>query len=431
MKPDEKMSRQEIEFSFIGALLYDEDKSRKVTRFPFTTEDFLFYRPMFTSVVETVENDGMCDIMLAKINGNLKHEEYKDFVENLNFHPSMVEFYAKKLSEMIVEEKSNALRKSTASKIIAGEDPLTIVAAASNELNEIKAIYGGEETHNDLTNALKDVFEKIEKAEACEALKFGFSPADSLTFGLMPGDNVILAARPSCGKTAFALQLMVMLAKMDIKSFFVSIEMSAKAILGRILASVLKMDMRQKIRSPELTPDHQRTEILATKKQIAYLAERIITTTRPIKSAQQMEAEARRAVKNGAKLIVCDYLQLMDGKGANRNNQVEYISRCWKNMLKELQVPGILLSQLSRKCEEERRLPKLSDLRDSGSIEQDADLIWFLASKPDKNGMMDRSNEIFLLQAKGRDSGIGKRELFFQRETQTFYPLEEVKGGQQ
>jgi replicative DNA helicase len=130
--------------------------------------------------------------------------------------------------------------------------------------------------------------------------------------------------------------------------------------------------------------------------------------------------KSREAVGAGAKIIALDYLQLMEGQGNNRNAEVEKISRSWKNLLKELDVPGIALSQLSRNLESEGRRPRMSDLRDSGSIEQDADVIWMLHREKDNSG----NEHTLLLQEKGRQIGRGYCDLMFAGSWQRFNEIE-------
>ena len=214
----------------------------------------------------------------------------------------------------------------------------------------------------------------------------GFSSLDRITYGWQPTDLIILAARPSVGKTAFALNLARNAALHPTKSTpiaFFSLEMSASQLVQRILSAESEIWL-EKISRGKLE-EHEMKQLYA--KGIQRLAQApIFIDDSAALNIFELRAKCRRLKnKHNVGLIIIDYLQLMSGTGDNRNGnreqEISKISRDLKGLAKELQVPIIALSQLSREVEKRKegnKMPQLSDLRESGAIEQDADMVMFL-----------------------------------------------------
>ena len=208
-----------------------------------------------------------------------------------------------------------------------------------------------------------------------------YADLDRMTSGLQPADVVIIAGRPSMGKTTFAMNIAENVAMDSPKPVLVfSMEMPKEAIMLRILSSLARVD-QSALRSGQLE-DHDWSKLFAT---VNLLSERmnLYIDDAPALTPMDLRARARRLAREhgGLRLIVIDYLQLMrvPGLADNRVNEVSEISRNIKALAKELHVPVIALSQLSRKCEDRNdKRPVMSDIRESGSIEQDADLIMFV-----------------------------------------------------
>ncbi|MFQ5898429.1 MAG: replicative DNA helicase [Candidatus Methylomirabilia bacterium] len=232
---------------------------------------------------------------------------------------------------------------------------------------------------------LKNTFEYIERLydrkEHITGLATGFEKFDDLTAGLQPSDFTIIAGRPSMGKTAFALSI----AKyagivLDKKVLILSLEMSASQIVQRLLCSEARVSL-QDVRKGDLNPPHwQRLTNAAGRLSEAPI---FIDDTAAM-SVLEARAKARRVkAEHGLDLVIIDYLQLMRGRttSENRQQEISEISRSLKALAKELRVPVLALSQLSRAVEnrpQREHRPQLSDLRESGALEQDADLIVFL-----------------------------------------------------
>lgn len=223
-------------------------------------------------------------------------------------------------------------------------------------------------------------------------IKTGFTGLDNATAGLQNSDLIILAARPGVGKTSFALNILENAAireKVPVAVF--SLEMSKEQLVNRVISSeALVESTRLRVGNIDAN-DMQR---------IAHSLRDIITAPiyiddTPGVTVAEIRAKCRRLkMEKGLGLVVIDYLQLMEGKGESRVQAVSAMSRSLKIMAKELNVPVITLSQLSRASEKQARRPVLSDLRESGSIEQDADIVMMLCRPPEEEGLEENAGNI-------------------------------------
>jgi replicative DNA helicase len=262
----------------------------------------------------------------------------------------------------------------------------------------------------------------------------GFAALDDFLSGLQRSDLVILAARPSMGKTTFALDIARNAACKFGKSVgYFSLEMSAQQLVDRMLAAEAQVDS-WKLRTGRLSSDH---EFEAVQAAMARLAEASIhIDDQPGNNILKMRSSARR-LKNehGLDLLVVDYLQLMSPTSAKASDslvqQVTEISRSLKILARELDVPVLALSQLSRAVEQRGGKPRLSDLRDSGSIEQDADVVMFIHrdDKMNKDQESERPNIAEILVEKHRNGPVGKAELYFDEKHVRFLSLDTRHGG--
>jgi replicative DNA helicase len=229
---------------------------------------------------------------------------------------------------------------------------------------------------------VRDNFERLEKifreGKSITGVSTGYTELDKLLSGLQPSELLILAARPSQGKTALALNFAENIAiRAGSPVAFFSLEMSKESLLQRLVASVAQIDAH-KFRSGHLSREDWRrmTEALGTISNAPLWIDDAGST-----SVLEIGAKARRLKREkGLSLVVVDYLQLITGRGrfGNRQEEVSSISRGLKGLAKELQIPVLVLSQLTRAPEREERGPQLSDLRESGAIEQDADVVMFI-----------------------------------------------------
>jgi len=276
---------------------------------------------------------------------------------------------------------------------------------------------------------LKDTFEHIEKLydrkEHITGLATGFDDLDRMTSGFQASDFIIIAGRPSMGKTAFALNIAKYAGVEDHKRVLVlSLEMSKEQLVQRLLCSEAKVDSH-KVRTGYLDPrDWTRLTNAAGR-----LAEApVYIDDSPALTVLEARAKARRMkAEHGLDMIVIDYLQLMRGRHQqeNRQQEISEISRSLKALAKELNVPVVALSQLSRAVEtRERKEPQLSDLRESGALEQDADVILFLY-RPERYGLQsedgDRVADVII--GKQRNGPTGKVQVTFIPEYASFERL--------
>lgn len=254
-----------------------------------------------------------------------------------------------------------------------------------------------------------------------------YSDLDSKTAGFQKGDLIILAARPSMGKTALALNLAMNSASVTPGAVAIfSLEMPAEQVATRILAAKSKVEI-QKLRTGTLT-DEEWSRLNEASQQLK--KQKFFIDDTPGIKVSEMYAKARKLAQDeGLYMIVVDYIQLIQatGQSDSRQQEVSEISRRLKAMARELNVPLIALSQLSRSVEARQdKRPMLSDLRESGALEQDADLVLFLYRDAYYNREENAENtreDVELLLAKHRNGATGKITLAFEKEINAFYGI--------
>ena len=274
-----------------------------------------------------------------------------------------------------------------------------------------------------MSSLLAEVMERLDELSknpsSVTGISTGFKDLDEMTSGMHPGDLIIVAGRPSMGKTAFSLNIAEHVALATLQPVFVfSMEMGGSQLAARLMSSVARVD-QQKVRTGRLEPrDWDQLNQALVKLNEAPIQ---IDET-PGLNPLELRARARRMHRQygGAGLIVVDYLQLMSSasQGENRATELSEISRSLKALAKELKVPVIALSQLNRSVEQrDVKKPVMSDLRESGAIEQDADLILFLyrdevyaKSEEEKEQLRGKAEVII---AKQRNGPIGTVPLTF------------------
>ena len=277
---------------------------------------------------------------------------------------------------------------------------------------------------------LTDSFDRMEELHrnkgALRGVRTGYRDLDNMTAGLQRSDLIILAARPAVGKTTLVTNLaynVATIAKQPV--LFFSLEMSKEQLVDRMLADASGVDAWN-IRTGNLSDD----DFSKLSDAMGEMAEApIFIDDTPGVSVLEMRTKARRAAhEQPLGLIIIDYLQLMQGSGksdGNRIQEVSEISRGLKLIARELNVPVIALSQLSRSVETRSpQIPQLSDLRESGSIEQDADIVMFIYREAYYNPETERENITDLIIAKHRNGPTGKVELYFHPERLRFMSLD-------
>ena len=282
-----------------------------------------------------------------------------------------------------------------------------------------------------IRSSLTEAWERLDHLHKSDGvlrgIQTGFTQLDNLLAGLQKSDLIILAARPSMGKTAFALDIARNAAcRYGVATGIFSLEMSDQQLVDRMMAAEAKVDA-WKLRTGKLSTDE---EFELVQEAMGRLSDAPIhIDDQPGNNILKMRSAARR-LKNehGLGLIVVDYLQLMVPTSSRSNDslvqQVTEISRSLKILARELDVPVLALSQLSRAVEQRRGKPRLSDLRDSGSIEQDADVVMFIHREDKMNENSDKPNIAEILIEKHRNGPTGMVELYFDEKRATFLSLD-------
>ncbi len=285
----------------------------------------------------------------------------------------------------------------------------------------------GVQTFTSLKDTLVESFERLDELQknkgALRGVPTGFNDLDRMLAGMQRSNLLILAARPGMGKTAFALNIAQNAAVAEGKKVGVfSLEMSKEELVDRLLVSQADIDA-WKLKTGQL--DQQ--DFLKLSDAMGVLAEaQIFIDDTPGMSIFEMRTKARRLMsEHNIDLLIVDYLQLAHGSVRdNRVQEVSEISQGLKNIARELRIPVLALSQLSRAIENRgEKTPQLSDLRESGSIEQDADVVMFLYRKDD-----DIREAVSLKVAKHRNGPLGEVELYFRGDRIKFFGMEKRMG---
>lgn len=410
----------EIERQIICDLILTNGKF--FTQIPFDASDFdnHEYQQLFGAITEDIKEFGMTSIVSIHKRIKYKASVLSQMISEASSCSDTISHHIKLMCQEIISQKKDIVKQKAIKMISNNEDVFHIANYVSKEIEAIESYYGNKIFKNDLLKGIAEVEQYIKSGKS-DILYTGFKPFDDLNYGIIPEEYIFIAARPSIGKTAFLLQLLCMLSERGIKSGFFSLEMSARAIVGRLLSSMTQQDTRFVIRDPSKLSSEHKTFFLKEMGQIKSISQNILTSERSIRNIKEIFPIAKQMQKEGAQIIVVDYVQLLTAANKqSREQDVSEISRGFKLFSKETKLPFILLSQLSRDCEKENRYPKQSDLRESGSLEQDADCIYFLAKKiPSKNETID-PNHIMLIKTKGRNTGVGIKEIYFNKKTQSF-----------
>lgn len=427
----------EAERSTLGSMLLEREavfKAQEILR----AEDFYreAHRIIWNTVTALVDRGEPVDLVTVteylRSRGLLEQIGGTGYLTGLvNSVPTAanVEYYAR-----IVEEKS-ILRSviAAATEIVAAgfdetRDALSVLDEAEQRIFAI-AQRRRSQGVVPLRSILIPAFERIEKMHESKGgvtgVPTGFPDLDRLTAGLQPSDLIILAARPSIGKTTFALNI-AQRASIDYKIPVVvfSLEMSKEQLALKLLCAEAGVDM-QRLRSGRLHDE----DWPRLSRALGVLSEaNMFIDDTPNLTAMEVRTKARRIkAEHGLGLIVIDYLQLMQGRGRveNRQQEVSEISRSLKALARELSVPVLALSQLSRAVEQRTsKVPTLADLRESGSLEQDADIVAFLYREDYYNPQTEMPNVTELIIAKHRNGPApAVIKFYFRKDCGTFESL--------
>ncbi|MGX7199691.1 replicative DNA helicase [Enterococcus nangangensis] len=432
----------EAEQAVLGSIFLDADRLVEAQEY-LTADDFYkrSHRLIFQSMLSLNEYNQAIDIVTVK--NQLEQDNVLEDAGGLSYLSELalavptaanIVYYAK-----IVEEKS-LLRNliQTATNIVTqgfeqGEDVTAILDEAERSILQVseKRNRSGFLAIADVLNeAIANIDQLYQNNEEITGLATGYPALDKMTAGLQPEELIILAARPAVGKTAFALNIAQNVGtKTDKAVAIFSLEMGAESLVNRMLCAEGSIDASH-LRTGQLSEAEWQNLIIAMGSLSR--ANIYIDDTPGIKITE-IRAKCRKLAqeKGNLGLILIDYLQLIEGTGReNRQQEVSEISRQLKKLAKELKVPVIALSQLSRGVEQRQdKRPVLSDIRESGSIEQDADIVAFLyrddyyereGGDDDDNEHEGRDNIVEVIIEKNRSGARGTVELLFLKEFNKF-----------
>lgn len=424
----------EAEQAVLGAMLIKKEAIAEAIEI-LRPDDFYrdAHRIVFEAMLELFQKNEPVDIVT--VTEQLKKNDLLEKAGGIAFITALdnavptaanVAYHAK-----IVEEKAQLRNLINAATEIAGtayedtEDMAEIMDRAEKRILDVAS--------RENTGAfvpIKDIvmgtFQQIENraknSGALTGLPSGFIDLDRLTAGFQPSDLILVAARPSMGKTAFTLNIATYVAVHERKPVaFFSLEMSKEQLVQRMLCAEGGIDS-QRLRKGEL--DDEWPKLVEAADRLSGAPIYIDDT--PGITVMELRSKARRLkAEHGLDLVIIDYLQLMQGRGGksgdNRQQEISEISRSLKALARELSVPVIALSQLSRSVESRQiKRPMLSDLRESGSLEQDADIVMFLYREDYYTEETDKQNITEVIIAKHRNGPVDKIDLFFQKEFTKF-----------
>lgn len=428
----------DAEKSVLGAVLIDSSSINTVAEI-LRIEHFYQkeHSLIFQSMLELFEKRNPIDVVTLKNqltkNGSLKEAGGAEYLSDiLNSVPTSAysEHYANIVKSMYVKRK--LIEVASKSVETAFENTGEIQELIDNIESSIFAL-ASEYQHRDfipMKEILVDSFEKLEEflktGKTSRGIPTGFTSLDNKLAGLHKSTLVILAARPGVGKTTFALNIALHAALKEKKPVgFFSLEMSKEELVDRLLVGHADIDA-WRLKTGKLTDED-------TKKLVSAMGElseaQIYIDDTPGLSILEMRTKARKLkAEKGLDLLVVDYLQLANGgkRFESRVQEVSYISQGLKNLARELQIPVLSLSQLSRSVEQRGdKKPQLSDLRESGAIEQDADVVMFIYAEDDTEDLLDASQRMVKISvAKHRAGATGEIDLLFRGDRVRFYSVE-------
>ena len=415
----------EAEQSVVGAMLMDRDAITVAAEI-ICGDDFYqkAYGVIFDSVVELF-NEGK-PVDLITLQNRLREKAVPEEISSLEFVRDLVtavptsanvKYYAEIVSEKATLRRLIKMNEAIADECYQGQEPLeAILERTEKQVFELVQNRGGNGEYVPIKQVVLNALEKIEKASKSKGtvtgIPTGFIDLDYKTSGLQPSDLILVAARPSMGKTAFVLNIAQYMAfRKDVTVAIFSLEMSKEQLVNRLLAMESHVDS-QNMRTGNLK-DEDWTKLVEGADIIG--KSNLIIDDTPGISIAEMRSKCRKyKLEHNLGIIMIDYLQLMSGSGKSdsRQQEISDISRSLKALARELNVPVIALSQLSRAVEQRPdHRPMLSDLRESGAIEQDADVVMFIYRDDYYHKDTEKKDIAEIIIAKQRNGPIGTVEL--------------------
>ncbi len=439
----EKIAPQslEAETSLLGCIMIDKNSIFKVVDFVSPKD---FYKPahqeIYAACQELFEKGEPIDIL--SVAGRLKDKEKLEIIGGSSYLTELINSVptaSNILNYAKIVQKKRILRDliETGSDVAAlgyneSEDPELLLDTAEKKIFSI-AQKGLTQHFLPIKESLAEAFERIDKLskhkEGIRGVPTGFTALDNMLAGFQKSDLIILASRPSMGKSAMAMNIASHIAiseKIPVGIF--SLEMSRDQLVDRLIAEQAGIDL-WRLRTGKLSAEGNDNDFARIQHALGVLSEApIYIDDAGSSNILQMRALARRLqADKGLGLIIVDYLQLMEPRNSMMPivQQMTEISRSLKSLAKELNVPVLALSQLSRAVEQRTpQIPRLSDLRETGAIEQDADVVLFIYREDRYRDDTERRNIADIIIAKHRNGPVGKVELYFDDTRVAFRNLE-------
>jgi replicative DNA helicase len=397
----------------------------KLSEEDFTASD---HKKIFTAIRELVKSNTAIDqaILFGKLNGEVKRAAMEFFADTYILESNFKE-YASLLKDYTLKRKLNAIAEGLIKSDKTGKE---LSELAEQEIFKLREDVQTQTftTTKQLVNSVLGKIEESQSIKGYTGVETGFYKLDRVTDGLQNGEYILIGARPSMGKTALALNMASNIAKSGRQVAFFSLEMDAPTVTKRmILAESLVSD--KKIKTKSLNDQDFKKLALASgnlyNRQI-HICDRSPMTVSEIKS---MCRKLKRS--KGLDIVFIDYLQLLRStEGASRREQVEAVSRDVKSMAKELNVPVVVVSSLSRAGKDRSdKHPVMSDLRETGQIEFDCDLIMFLHREYYYNPNKADPHDAELIIAKHRNGALGKINLTWFAESTLFTNRSELQDA--
>jgi len=431
----------EAEMSTLGSLMLDKDAIYKVVDF-LAARDFYkpVHRDIYTAMLDLFNRREPIDVL--SVTNRLREKEKLEEIGGSAYLTSLINMVP--TATHVVHYASIVRRKRLLRDLIEAshhiaqlgyqeaEDVEKIIDEAEQKIFGVAQDSLREEFIL-VRDILDETWERIERLHrgdgAYRGVATGFSDLDNILSGLQKSDLIVIAARPSLGKTSLALNIARNVA-VDLKKAvgIFSLEMSREQIIDRLIASEAGVDL-WKLRIGKLRQEGPENDFIRVRDAMEALSKApLFIDDTPSPTVMDLRAKARRLqAEHDVGLIIIDYLQLIKGQGnaESRVQEVSEISRSLKGMAKELNVPVLAVSQLSRGVEMRHpAIPKLSDLRDSGTIEQDSDVVMFIYREDKDRKNSDRKNIAEIHIEKHRNGPTGIVELYFNAETATFRSIE-------
>ncbi|MBQ8185067.1 MAG: replicative DNA helicase [Lachnospiraceae bacterium] len=424
----------EAEQSVIGAMIMDREAIMIASEI-ITSEDFYQkqYAVVFEAMVELFNEDKPVD--LVTLQDRLRAKDVPAEISSMEFVRDLLErvptsanvkYYANMVAAYSTKRKLIRLNDEISNMCYEGTEPLETVLEQTEKkiFDLVQRRNGGEFVP--IKQVVLNALNKIEIASRTKGnvtgLATGFRDLDYQTAGLQPSDLILIAARPSMGKTAFVLniaQYMAFRSNQTVAIF--SLEMSKEQLVNRLLSMESGVDA-QKLRNGNLA-DSDWERLVEGAEGVA--RSNLIIDDTPGISLAELRSKCRKyKLENNLQIVMIDYLQLMSGSGRgsdSRQQEISDISRGLKSLARELNVPVVALSQLSRAVEQRpEHRPMLSDLRESGAIEQDADVVMFIYRDSYYNKDSENKDLAEIIVAKQRNGPIGTVNLLWMPEFTTF-----------